>query len=192
MKTLRCKIIGIAPLLMHNGQLADPLNPVARKIKEISSKRKKVDADFEEMAKLEWFGSLYSKDGRIVIPATNLEAMLIGKGSSARKVKMGKQAAAAVFVTDDAPLEYDGPTDLEKLYEDKRFVYRVAVVVNGNRVLRTRPMFEELGASFEIAFDPELLNQEHIERWVRVAGEQVGLMEWRPRWGRFRIESLGE
>lgn len=46
-------------MLMHNGQLADPSNEWARAIKEISGKRAKTAADYEEMARLEWLGSLY-------------------------------------------------------------------------------------------------------------------------------------
>ena len=38
---MKFKIEGISPLLMHNEQLADPLNAFAQQVAEISSKRKK-------------------------------------------------------------------------------------------------------------------------------------------------------
>jgi hypothetical protein len=52
-QTLRFKLISVAPLLCHNGQLADPLNDIARQMKKISSKREKTDTDLEELARLE-------------------------------------------------------------------------------------------------------------------------------------------
>ena len=45
---------GASPLLMHNGALADPLNFWAKKMKEITAKQKKTDADHEEIGRLEW------------------------------------------------------------------------------------------------------------------------------------------
>lgn len=184
------RIVGESPLLMHNGQLADPLNEIARKMKAVSSKRKKVDADQEEMARLEWYGGLYLDGGRPCIPAENLEAALIGKGSAARKEKMGKQAESALFVPNNAVLEYDGPADLEKLWKHGGFTSRQKVKVQTNSVMRTRPIFPEWSATVEITYNPDLLNAEDIKRWMVVAGEQVGLMERRPRNGRFSVESL--
>ena len=49
-QTLRFKFISVAPLLCHNGQLADPLNDLVRQMKKISGKREKTDADLEELA----------------------------------------------------------------------------------------------------------------------------------------------
>jgi len=191
-KKLQFRITGIAPLIMHNGMLADPLNPTARRISEIAAKRKKVDADHEEMARLEWYGSLYLKDNKPCIPAHVLEGALIGKGGAARKVKMGKQAAAALLVEDDTPLEYDGSEDIDALWEDGSYVIRAAVRVGPAKVMRTRPKFDEWATTFNILYDPDFLNRENIEQWVEVAGEQVGLMDWRPRFGRFKVESVEE
>ena len=54
------RLTSVAPLLMHNGQLSDPLNPWAQAIKRITDKRKKTLADLEEVGRLEWYGGLYS------------------------------------------------------------------------------------------------------------------------------------
>jgi hypothetical protein len=40
-KQLALTIIGTAPLVMHNGQTADPLNKYAKMLKGVSGKRKK-------------------------------------------------------------------------------------------------------------------------------------------------------
>ncbi len=188
MQTLNFRIVGVSPLLMHNGMLADPSNFYTRKIKEISSKRSKTDADFDEMARLEWFGSLYLLDKQPCIPGYVFEATLIGKGGAARKERMGKEAAAALIVPDDAPLEYDGPRDPEELWGLEKFRLQVPVNVRGNRVIRTRPIFRKWGTNIAVCFDHELLNEDDVRRWVEVAGMQVGLMDWRPKFGRFDIQ----
>ena len=188
MKTLSFKIVGVSPLLMHNGRLADPMDEYARKMKEISSKRKKTEADYEELARLEWLGSLYLADKEPCIPGYVFEACLIGKGGAARKERMGKEAAAALWVFDDFPLLYDGPRDPYEMWEDEQFRLVAPVVINGNRVMRTRPMFKEWSAEVEVKFNPDLLDEDVVRRWPVVAGEQCGLGDWRPKFGRFEVE----
>jgi len=185
---LNFRIVGIAPLLMHNGQLADPANTYSRKIKEISSKRSKTESDYEEMAKLEWFGSLYLYKKQICIPGYVMEGCLIGKGGAARKERMGKEAAIGVWVVNNFPLEYDGPQDPYKLWENEDFQDRSIVVVRGNRVVRTRPIFHDWAANINLEFDTDFVDEDSVRRWVEVAGRQVGLMDWRPRYGRFGVE----
>ena len=189
METLNFEIVGVTPLLMHNGRLADPSDTYARAMKEISAKRKKTDADYEEMARLEWFGGLYLDENKVpCIPGRVFEATLIGKGGAARKERMGKEAATALWVFDDFPLEYDGPKDPYGLWELEQFRLRVGVCVNNSRVMRTRPMFKEWAASITVKFNPDLLDEEIVRRWPEVAGAQVGLMDWRPKFGQFEVK----
>ena len=185
---LNFRIVGVSPLLMHNGQLADQSNVWTRKIKEISSKRKKVDSDYEEMARLEWLGSLYLYNKEPCIPGYVMEGCLIGKGGAARKERMGKEAAAGLWVLDDFPLEYEGLRDPNELWEDEAFRFQALVSVNSSRVMRTRPIFKNWAANIKVQFDDELVDEESARRWPEVAGAQVGLMDWRPKFGRFVVE----
>lgn len=176
--------------MMHNGQLADPANEWSRAMKEITGKRKKVDADYEEMARLEWMGSLYQLlNGQPCIPGYVMEGALIGKGGAARKQKMGKAAAAGVYVSQNFPLEYDGPRDPKELWKLPQFQLRVPVVVNQSRVIRTRPIFEAWSAEVVVEVDTELVNPDDVRLWMAVAGREVGLMDWRPKCGRFEVVS---
>jgi hypothetical protein len=188
MKTLSFRIVGVAPLLMHNGQLADRTNEYARQISEIASNRKKTDADYEQMAKLEWFGGLYLWNGEPCIPGIVFEATLIGKGGAARKERMGKEAAASVFVTKNFPLQYDGPRNPHELWKDKDFTDQSLVRIGQSKIMRTRPIFQQWSAEIEVQFNEALVNPNDLKRWIEVAGEQVGLMDWRPRYGRFSVE----
>jgi hypothetical protein len=171
---------------MHNGQLSDPLNPFSKSLAELHSKRKKTDADHLELARREFFGSLYIANGAPCIPSEMLEAMLV---AAAKKERMGAQAKAGLIVERNAPLDYDGPRDPKELWADERFRLRVSARVGQNRVQRTRPRFDNWSLKFEISYLPDLLNEKHVSGFVKIAGEQIGLGDWRPRFGRFTVSS---
>jgi hypothetical protein len=56
------------------------------------------------------------------------------------------------------------------------------------KIKRTRPIFREWAADILVEYNDNLLDEEQVKRWVEVAGEQVGLMDWRPRFGRFEVK----
>lgn len=189
MKELNFTIVGIAPLLMHNGRLADRDDPYARKRSEITSKRKKTDADYEELDRLSFLGALYlDENDEPCIPSYVFEACIIGKGGAARKERMGKESAAAFWVIKDASLKYDGPRDPQELQKDKHFISAALVRVKTSKVKRIRPIFKLWSADITVEFNDSLLDESDVRRWIEVAGEQVGLCDWRPRYGRFRVE----
>lgn len=182
---LRARFIGIAPLLMHRGLLADPLDDFSRAIAKISGKRKKVEADHNEIARLEWMGSLYISDGRPCLPGDNVAGALI---EAAKRLKRGKQLRPALIVEKPSPLIYDGPTDPEALFADPAFRLRVPVRVGQARVMRTRPRFRQWQCEAEIEFLASLFDRDDLIEIVHVAGETCGMGDWRPRFGRFRVE----
>lgn len=193
MKKLTFRIEGETPLLMSNGRLADPLDPIVRQMKHISGKSKKTEADHEQLADLEWTGSLYTNgNGQLIIPGANLEAMLIGRNGAARKQRMGPQAKAGLWVPDDSVLEYDGSKDLDKLRKDDKFRLRAKARVGQASVIRTRPKFDQWACEFTVVYDPDLIDQDTLEEWVEIASFQVGLCDWRPRFGRFKVVSMAE
>lgn len=183
-QTLSFRIVGVSPLLMHNGQLSDPLSPFSRSLAEVHSKRKKTDADHLELARREYYGGLYMSNGAPCIPGEMLEAMMIG---GAKKEKMGNQAKAGIIVEGNPALEYEGPKDPKDLWEDPRFQLRTSARVGMARVQRTRPRFDDWALSFEVKFLPSLINAKSVRSFLVVAGEQIGIGDWRPRFGRFEV-----
>src|SRR5688572_28760874 len=105
-ETSKFRIRGVVPLVMHNGQLADPLNSYTKELKKVSGKRSKTEADHEQMGKLEWYGSLYLHNGAPCLPGEVIEAAFI---EAAKKGKRGPQAKAGVISDGFWPIEYDGP-----------------------------------------------------------------------------------
>ena len=181
-KILTVKLTGDAPVICHNSRLADPCNKITRKMKEISSKRKKVDADFEALAKLEFYGGLYMGAGGPIIPGVMLEAAI---REGAKRTREGRVAQSSVFVPTDSPLIYEGPKTAEGLWADDRFRNVAIVNVQRSRIVRTRPMFPEWSILAGINFEDTLVTQEKVLGWLTTAGLQCGIGDWRPRYGRF-------
>lgn len=174
-------------MILHNGQTRDPLNPFAKSLKKVSSKRNKTDADYEEMARIEWYASLYLSDGRVCMPGENLERLLL---DAARKLKLGKQIQAGTFCPGVSIIEYDGPQAIDELWEDPRFRFTHAVKVNGSAVMRTRARFDEWAFDMEVRFDPEMLDSGQIDQILQIGGDAIGCGEWRPKFGRFEVHPL--
>jgi len=191
MEHITFTIKGVAPLIQHNGRMANPADEYARAIKKVSSKRKKVDADYEEMARLEFLGALYvNRENRIIMPSYVLEACLIGKGGAARKERSGKEAAAGLFIQDDSILEYGDNKTPDELWEDEIYRFVAMVKVGQARIARTRPIFLTWGLEFTVNFNAGIVDRESIIRWAQLAGEEVGLCDWRPRYGRFDVVNI--
>lgn len=188
LQTAKYRLTGVSPLLQHNGpNLADPLSPWAKALKEVTGKRNKTDADFEEASRIEWFASLYTEDGKIVIPGRCMDATLI---NAAKKRKKGMQAKAGLLCEANFLVEYDGTEVLDELFLDPRFQQRVLMKVNGNGVMRTQPKFFPWASTIVVSFNDTMLNPKDIDAFVEIGGEVVGLLEGRPRFGRYRMEKL--
>jgi hypothetical protein len=183
---LTVKIQGTAPLILHNGQTADPLNRFAKQMKEISGKRKKTEEDYAEMSRIEWHAGLYvNADEKIIIPSVCLEAAIY---DGAKKSKLGKAFKSAVFIHDDATLDigkkYGKASDLwgDDQYRDVR-----GVRVGQARVMRTRPIFHNWSCSFAVMYDDEQVNLADVSRAINDAGTKSGIGDFRPRYGRFEV-----
>lgn len=190
LSTLKTRWTGIRPLVMHNGMLADVTNPYVVKIKAITSKgsKKLTDADHEELARLEWEGGLYWDENGPYISSDAIERCI---QQGAMKSRVGKDVQAAVFCTEPSvPLEYNGPRDKKKLFQNPDFVLRRGVVVNRSRVIRVRPMFREWSLTFTLEFDDTIVSAKQIIKAMEDAGALVGLGDWRPKFGRFAVEII--
>jgi len=175
-------------LLCHNGQTADPRNTYAKAMKAVSSKRKKTDADFDELARLEWLAGLYRFRDEIVIPDYVLEAVFI---NGAKKSKRGPQAKCGLFFTDHAVLNFPNKPEqindetLSEMFDSGEYTHTVGVKVGMAKVMRTRPMFRHWSMNATASFDPDVLNLRDIEEIAVDAGKLVGIGDWRPKHGRF-------
>lgn len=184
---------GTAPLIVHAPGLADPLAPETKKLKRITGKQSRlwVDEDHIEKYLIQFRSALYfDPEVGPYMPGTNIAKCLqLGAGLFKRgdgaKVKRG-----LILVSPVNPLRYSGPRDIPGLWNDLRF--RFTVPVNGNpssskksTVMSCRPIFQEWAFTATCLINPAVLSLEDLENAVKLAGQAVGLGDWRPYHGRF-------
>jgi hypothetical protein len=172
-------LVGTTPLVMHNNQCVNPLNHYKKSISAITAKgKKKTDADFLQLAKLEFFSGLYINDhlGPFV-PGHNIRKMLI---EAARKEKNGKQFEAGCYVDHDAAVIYEGPKTKEEMFAlGDKFVWTCVVGNQQSSIMRTRPRFENWELDFTITYENELLSVDSIKSALYYAKLCIGLCDGR-------------
>lgn len=200
--TVRVGIKGSKPILLHNGQLTDPLNDVVLRIKEITGKKKGArdgQASEEAKARLEFEGGLYlNPDGDVCIPGENIAAC-IKQGATMRK--KGEAIKRCVRIYDEWRLIYEGMERHDGLtceakqqallatYED--FSYRKRIVNSGigrGSIMRTRPMFKRWSLGFEMTVTLGAdIDHSDVKSALEVAGMLYGLGDWHGRFGLFEV-----
>lgn len=188
---MKVKLIatGTRPMLMHNVQLASPLNTYAKKLKQLNSKRVKTDDDRLEIAHVEWEGSLYF-DPEIgpYMPGPNVFRCLINGG---RITKAGKKIERGVLVDElMMPLVYRGPRDLVGLWGggESEFVDVRTVVVQRAKVDRCRPVFRQWAFEADCILDPKIIDFDEFVEIAKNAGAMEGVGDYRLMYGRFSVE----
>lgn len=173
MNLASCKfrITGIFPLLTHNPAGMQP-NVNSPKVKKIPTP--------EDEART----GLYLDDyGNYCIPSIAFRSALLN-GLKGKKV--GRSSAvsvfqAAVFNVDEYSVLVDPDTDkpLSEYCIDTR-----RAIVQRNGVLRSRPKFEKWGCYVHLEIDLDITNPQQVEEALNIAGQAVGV-------GDFRIEKRG-
>lgn len=186
MDMITLKLKSTHPMLMHSDKFANPLDPLTKAHKELTSKRKKTDEDHEAIARSEFLGSLYIDQDGPYIPSMNLDAAII---EAAKMQKLGKHVKRALMVMENKlHLKYEGPKTAEGLWSDKRFVDARSVRVSMAKLMRYRPVFESWEATCTLAVNTEQININEVKQIIHNAGSLVGVGDFRPRFGRFSVE----
>jgi hypothetical protein len=160
-------IVGTRPLLMH--RMAD--SGTTRK------RGAKVDPQQEAEA------GLYKNETGIFIPAFNVLSCL---KASARDFKVpgkgrttfSKYIVGGVLIT---------PDEIPLISESGWVVDLRNVVVGKSRIVRARPRFDDWRLDFEIEIVDEIITPEALREILEAAGQYVGLCDFRPIFGRFRV-----
>lgn len=176
-------------LLMHSERTLELRDPVVRRLKETSAKRLKTDEDFLLMADLEFeLGLYYDKVQGPYIPSMN---MLKCIQDGAKRHKNGRKIQSSARITPARiPLIYEGPHDLPALMEDHKFRDTRGVGVGMSRISRTRPKFENWGLEFVIDHDEKDIETDVLLLAIREAGAKIGLGDYRPFYGQFRLAAV--
>ena len=205
MQTMKVRIEGKVPLLMHSNQSANPLNIYSKALKVVTSKKKKTDQDHMDMSRIEWEAGLYfDDDGNVTIPGECIEAML---RNAARKTKNGKSVEEGVRIEESfCKFEYpnngfclktkpktqdDIPSKcLDKMYEKQCDTRLAKVKGSGGTVLRSRPRFNKWAVEFTILYDDNIIGERTLLETITTAGDRIGLCDYRPSYGLFNSKIL--
>lgn len=185
MKKLHITLNGTTPLIMHSPKCVNPLHPIAKQMKALTSKKKKSEADLEMISDLEWEAGVYWDDNiGLVIPNECLAATFL---EGAKMNKNGSTFQKYVQVVDSlAALDIGEVQNYQKMKVDPRFRDVRSVCVMRARVIRTRPRFNTWRCEFDIMYDENKIDTDVIAMAVENAGNYVGLCEMRKLgYGRF-------
>lgn len=197
MKEIVVKIEGIRTMIIHNGRLADPLNPWSKRMKELSSKTKKTDQDHERMAEVEWEAGLYWDDTiGLHMPSENLQRMFI---DACKKRKLGRQSIGIIVDHDiGVPIISEGHKDIEAMRRNPENRFRKAVKVGASKVMRTRPCVPAgWTMTIRVMLDESLITSDDFIDICHIAGKLIGVGDWRPaspkvagQFGRFVVTHI--
>ena len=188
MKMYKIKIKSGSPMLHHGSQAVG--------MEKTSKKRKGGDALLGNPD--EWNKTIYfdEKVG-VYLPASVFEACLINAG---KQFKIGRIAAtgyvkSGVFCMDEhLPFLVDG-TPVMTL-DDKRINIDKRTVKNPStkgRNMRYRAKFDKWSSEFKLMVtSDDYINSDLLEEIINYAGMYVGVGDYRPRFGRFTLESIKE
>lgn len=180
------RIEGVAPLLMHADTLLDIAHPLTREFKLLAGKSDKTTDDQMNLAKLEWMAGIYHDESHgPYIPGSNVKTAL---AEAATRWKKGATIRRSLVVLQHRlPLEYDGPRDLEELWDTGFRDVRGAVNSGRGRgrVSRCRPCFLEWALTADVAYDPTEVGEDTVVAALEIA-QMRGLGDYRPEFGTFR------
>ena len=187
---------GLRPLIMHNSSAGlDKRSPANQEKDAIAKKygRNRTIRDDERLQELECQTSLWldAQTGAPTIPPAALRACI---ETAARKLKQGPQVREGLLIETVEAFSYDTRlgTTAEELGKTVQFTTNV--VVQRNRIPRTRAKFDEWGVTFVVEADDELIDDTQLSHWLAIAGRRIGLGDWRPEksgdYGRFEVVSV--
>lgn len=194
--TMKVEIRGLAPLMVKSDQTVDPFNTYAIQMREITDKKKQqTEADKRKLRRTEWEAGLYY-DPEIgpYIPGWNIVRSI---RDGAARVKKGKAVLTGVTISDvKVPIRYDGPRDLDGMY-DAGFVDVRRIVNNGaGATIRARPRWDRWSLVFNLDIDDEVISERDIIDAIQKAGRFAGIGEYRPsskkggQYGRYEIVKI--
>jgi len=203
MKTIKTKWTGIRPLVMSNPQTIQLSNPYAvtsrRLGSEIKAARKKQDEDKlirleKEMAENDWESSAYydEKANQFFLPDTVVIACI---KAGATLAKRGRDIDRAVIVNEQTvPItDITKHKSLAAYWADPAFHLSTACKIppkTGVLVWKTRSMMPTgWSLEFTVDFEERLIEQKTLIEAMNEAGVMCGIGGWRPKFGRFKVET---
>lgn len=192
---MKVEIMGLTPMILHNGRTANPLDPFSKKMKALTSKRNKTEEDIEALLMVQWESSLYWNDDiGLYMPSENLYTAFY-KG--AKKFKLGSKCSAITF---PEPLGYPiittNHTNFTALKADPLNKFIKTVVVQKSKTISCRCILNTWSMKFNLEFETSVFDANEIKTILANMGQRIGIGVWTPSspkpgtHGKFLIKSM--
>lgn len=209
MQNFTFSVVGTSPMITNNGSNIDPLNPINKLKKEFTSKRKKSDDDYRNIARVEWFQTLYLSSRLILelredkfyadtnnlptltMPVKCVRAAII---SGAKHNKNGKSVARAIqfekvdfYRPSETGKKMSFP-DINTMSDDLAYIDATPMTVNRAKVLKHRAIFAQWGFAVTGGIAEDILDPQAFEDAIAIAGRYEGINDSRAYgYGRFKL-----
>jgi hypothetical protein len=180
--------VGVKPLLLHNVDLANPLNEWAKKMADLrgTPSKRRTEKWHEEMAYCNFMGAFYDipEISGVAMPCENLRRSIIG---AAKAQRLGATVERALAIIDPAmAIIYDGPRTPEELWKTGRFHLTRMIRGTSGASPTTYPKFDEWAVRVVFELDESLLNVRDLKEIAERAGRSERLGASRKQgFGRF-------
>jgi hypothetical protein len=163
-------IKGICPKISNNPDAINTL-PSGRNI----------DRDSKEYREQSFQASLYKDRGKLYQPAEHLERCMEVAG---KEFKFKGRVSYMQILKGGIIVE---PNRIPIPKKDKPEHFRRWVVIKGNRVSKTRAIFNKWTLDFNIRVFNDAINFETLKEILIYGGAYIGIGDWRPKYGRFEV-----
>jgi hypothetical protein len=187
---------GLTPLLMHNVQMADPLNEYARAVSDLTKRRKSLTPEefAAEKAKYQFTGSLYwNAEVGLHMPGYNVFRCFV---EGARMSKNGVTLEQGIVeytpycAIDPWTEKYD---DADAVFADGHYLTTLVKPTPASTVPSTRPQFTSWALDVTFAYDDSMLDDAMLLASGQAAGRFKGLGDGRLKGygkGRFAVTQV--
>lgn len=200
METLKIRLTGTKPLLMHwdNIEWADQM----KEWRSVSENSRKSVAGDDRSPAWTWLGSCYHDGERLVIPHDNIRSMMMAGGAKMPKGKgrgsMKSDAVSGILLDEMyMPLLVNGKElawpSIAALKDDPAFSSHSAkcksmgfsllvkrAAVGSSKHVRVRPMFDKWSLIVPVTIVDDRFDAKSVLELFRICGLYIGLCDWRP------------
>lgn len=179
------ELTGTKSMIMHNGQLANPLNGYTRALKAITGKRKKTDDDLMEIMRIESRASAYeTPTGTLGLPTQNVWRCIY---DASKSFKLGEDIKRSLISSPVIePVLFQGSEiDVDIYLKDPDHILYVPVVVQRSRTMRARLIMPEWKTTHTFDLLEDVIDVRNLEPVLNRAGRLQGIGDWRPMYGTF-------
>jgi hypothetical protein len=193
MQTLTATFTGVAPLLHANPQGVSRSFWMTQRMKEINAKKtKRTDADYAELADLEVASRVFFDPAiGVYVPTRWVAEAVARKAFAVAKISKAATRGALFMTQDKVPLDYKNRSRVKRIEDvTKDAFFRHAMILPQGqvRIEKNSPIFHDWAFSVDMEFDDKVFDRKDLTRIITETAHYVGFGDFRPTFGRARVE----